>query len=452
MVLTKYNFIPLKKYKTFLILVFCFCCFVLYAQVRRSVLERKRHIIMERIKETKSQLNETAVKKQKTEQNQAFIQGDIEKKDAKMDVVSEQLDNSSESLIRSYEVISSLNEDIVQLRSDYGMIVRKAFYQQLNHNEIDFLLSSDDFNQLSQRFFYIKKIDQFKTRQVELIKGTMLALKNKINRLELKIEQKEQTLDNLQEQKEVLAEKLDLEEGKLSNLSKEESRLRNDLRIQKRQAERLDGIISAVISAEIAERRRAIQEAARAISAYRTKENDNTTVTTTPSTVNKKSRRRERKQRQEQESIARTNDVEIRETPEIKALSDNFRKNKGNLPWPVAQGAIVKNFGRQEHPSLRGVFTISNGVDIQTVENSDVKAVSNGKVVAVQFIVGSDYLVIVQHGSFYTVYSNLDRTYIRKGDTVSYKQSIGKVASNKVHFEVWNNSSRENPKSWLAKL
>lgn len=447
----RYNFFNFKKYKTFLILVFCSFCFVLYAQMRRSVLERKRHIIMERIKETKSQLNETAVKKQKTEQNQAFIQGDIQKKDAKMDAVSEQLDNSSESLLRSYEVISSLNEDVVQLRSDYGTIVRKAFYQQLNHNEIDFLLSSDDFNQLSQRFFYIKKIDQFKTRQVELIKGTILALKNKINRLELKIEQKEQTLDNLQEQKEVLAEKLDIEEGKLTHLSREEFRLRNDLKIQKRQAERLDGIIEAVISAEIAERRRAIQEAARSISAYRSKEN-NSTTSNMPSIANRKAKKRERKQSQEEESIARTNDVEIKETPEVKELSDNFRKNKGNLPWPVAQGAIVKNFGRQEHPSLRGVFTISNGVDIQTTQSSDVKAVANGKVVAVQFIVGSDYLVIVQHGSFYTVYSNLDRTYIRKGDNVAYKQSIGKVSNNKVHFEVWNNSSRENPKNWLAKL
>ncbi len=443
-------FFRLKKYfssKTILMLVCCIGVVWLYAQSRRSALERKRQIIMERMKETKSQLNETAQNKHKTAQNYAVLQGNIEKKDATIGVVNEQLDNSSESLIRKHEVIASLNDDLLQLRSDYGEVIRKTFRDQLNHSFLNFFFASDDFNQLSKRFFYVKNFDQFKKRQVFLIKATLASLRERINHLELKIEQKEQTLDDLNDQKSVLSEKLEVESDKLSDLSKAENRLKNDLRVQQRQAERLSATIESVISAEIADRKRVMQEAANAISAYRSKADNE--VKTERNIV--KSRRRKHVEA-EQESIARTNEVELRETPEIKALSDNFRNNKGSLPWPVRKGSITRFFGKQEHPTLRGIFTISNGIDIQTDESSEVTAVASGKVVAVQFIVGSDYLIIVQHGSFYTVYSNLDRSFVKKGDTVNFKQSIGKVSNNKVHFEVWNNSSRENPKNWLAKI
>ena len=96
-------------------------------------------------------------------------------------------------------------------------------------------------------------------------------------------------------------------------------------------------------------------------------------------------------------------------------------------------------------------MTSNNGIDIQTLEAADVTAVFAGKVVAVQFIPGSNFLVILQHGSYYTVYSNLDRSYVRKGDNINLKQAIGKISGNTVHFELWQNRSRENPAQWMAK-
>lgn len=431
-----------------LLLLFCAFFLVLYAQNNRSSLERKRNIILERIKETKSKLNETAETKRKTEQNQAVIQNNIEQKEATLGAVNEQLDNSSESLIRSHEVVESLNDDVLQLREDYGTTLRKAFRQHLNHSSLAFLLSSENFNQLSQRFFYIKQIDKYRKHQVTLIKATQFALKAKIDRLEVKIEQKEQKLEVIQEQKNVLDEKLNAEAERLSSLKKTERSLGRDLKMQERQAKRLDNAIENVIRAEILERQRVMQEAANAVAAYRSRNNN---VIVEPK-KEFRSRRSRNKKKEEQESIARTSEPELKETPEVKALSDNFRNNRGSLPWPVKKGSISRGFGRQEHPSLRGIFTISNGIDIKTDANAEVSAVANGKIVAVQFIVGSDYLVIVQHGSFYTVYSNLDRSYVHKGDIVSFKQNIGRAASDKVHFEVWSNSSRENPKNWLAKL
>ena len=431
-----------------------FCCvlfFVVFAGGDRVNLERKRQLILGRIKETKAKLNETAETKRKAQQNQAVIQNNIEQKKATLGAVSEQLGNSSKSLIRSHEVVESLGDDVLQLRSDYGTTLRKTFRQRLSHSVLAFLLSSENFNQFSQRFFYIKQIDKYRKHQVAFIKATQLSLKSKIDRLEVKIEQKEQKLELIQGQKQILDEKLNAEEDRLSDLKKSERRLSSNLKIQERQAERLENAIESVIKAEILERQRVMQEAANAVAAYRKKSEDDV-VNTTEKKTEFRSRRSKNKKKEEQETIARTSEPELKETPEVMALSDNFRNNKGNLPWPVKKGSISRGFGRQEHASLQGIFTISNGIDIKTDVNADVSAVANGKVVAVQFIVGSDYLVIVQHGSFYTVYSNLDRSYVHKGDVVNFRQNIGRASNDRVHFEVWSNNSRENPKNWLAKI
>lgn len=441
---TKYNF------RTVLLLMCCALFYVVFAQNNRSNLERKRQIILERIKETKSLLNETTETKRKSEQKQAVIQNNIEQKEVTLDVMNKQLDNSSESLIRSHEVVESLSDDILQIRSDYGSTLRKAFRQRLGHSALAFLLSSENFNQLSQRFFYLKQIDKCRKQQVLFIKATQTSLKEKIEHLEVKIEQREQKLEVVQEQKELLGTKLNEEEDRLSALKKSELSLKRDLQTQERKAKRLDKAIENVIRAEILERQRVMQEAANAVASYRRKRENNDIKSPEKSSPFRSRRSKQKEENQEQ--ISRTSEPELKETPEVRALSDNFRNNKGNLPWPVKKGSILRGFGRQEHASLRGIFTISNGIDIKTDENAEVSAVAGGKVVAVQFIIGSDYLVIVQHGSFYTVYSNLDRSYVHKGDVIGFKQNIGRAASDKVHFEVWSNSSRENPKNWLAKI
>jgi murein hydrolase activator len=439
----------LKTSRFFFVLIGCMMFFIVLAQSRRGNLEKKRQLLLQRIKSTQSELSQTAKDKKQTEKNYAQLQENIEQKEAKLTVVEEQIGQNEESLIRSHEVVEALQDDLQQLREDYGTVVRRAFRQRLQHNALAFLVATEDFNRLSQRFFYVRQIDRHRRYQVSLIRATQQSLKDKIDRIEAKIEQKEQVFATIQEQKTVLDEKLSKTEDKLSTLQVSEKKLKRDLKTQERQAKRLDNIIENIIAAEIAERQRLAREAAASIAAYRSKNNQSTTTDSKESKVSRK--RKRRKETANNDEIARTNDIELRETPEIQAISNNFRANKGRLLWPVRKGKIVRGFGKQEHPTLRGIFTINNGVDIATETNTEVYSVAEGKVVAIQYIVGSDYLVIVQHGSYYAVYSNLERTYLRNGDKVNFKQIIGRTSNNKVHFEIWSNSSRENPASWLAK-
>jgi len=123
----------------------------------------------------------------------------------------------------------------------------------------------------------------------------------------------------------------------------------------------------------------------------------------------------------------------------------------------VENGFISKGFGKQQHPTLKNIEITNNGVDIRTEEGANVRCVADGKVAGVQFVPGHDYTLIVQHGDFYTVYTNLASTSLLKGDEVKARQNIGQISTNNItgtselHFELWQQKERLNPALWIKK-
>lgn len=408
---------------------------IVYAQRTKRDLEQKRRKLLENIRQTKSELSETRQEKKNTEKKYAKIQENIEQKEHKIETVSEVISSSSELVERNYEVVNALSNDLIRVKSDYAAVMRRGFRQKLNYNLLGFLFSSDNFNQLYTRLHYLRQIDRFRKRQVKAILDTRADLEGSIVALEQGMARKADEISAIEAQKDALGQKLTKEEQKLDDLKHQEQKLNKELRRQEEKHEKLSAAIDNIIKMEIEERAKAARVAAEATKKMRKREKASETKIQNTTASSKK----------EEESIV------IKETPEVKALSDNFRNNRGKLPWPVRSGAVVRKFGRQPHPTLHNIMTSNNGIDIRTNPAADVTAVFAGKVVAVQFIPGSNYLVIIQHGSYYTVYSNLDRTYIHKGDEVTLRQTIGKVADDIVHFELWQNRSRENPSNWIAK-
>ena len=141
-------------------------------------------------------------------------------------------------------------------------------------------------------------------------------------------------------------------------------------------------------------------------------------------------------------------------TPEEKLISDDFAKNKGKLPWPVEQGFVSEKFGINVHPVFKQVKLNNAGITITTSRNADVRAVFKGVVTEIMFIPGDNNVVIVRHGNYLTVYSNLVEIFIKKGDTVNVKQKIGKLASSgessTLNFQVWKDKDNLDPQLWLT--
>jgi len=150
----------------------------------------------------------------------------------------------------------------------------------------------------------------------------------------------------------------------------------------------------------------------------------------------------------------------VKETKASKADGAGFLANKGKLSWPVPNGRVSRGYGKQQHPDHSGVFTYNNGVDILAAKGSNVQSVYKGVVSSVIIIPGAGKSVIIDHGSYKTVYSNLKEAYVTKGDKITSEQEIGSLLSrdgetmSKAHFEIIQTTAKGkikniNPSTWL---
>ncbi|MEY4432421.1 MAG: hypothetical protein RLZZ44_551, partial [Bacteroidota bacterium] len=143
-------------------------------------------------------------------------------------------------------------------------------------------------------------------------------------------------------------------------------------------------------------------------------------------------------------------------TPEAKIIADNFRANKGRLPYPVERGSITLGFGNQPHPVYKSLMVHNSGVEITTDQGANARAVFDGVVSSVITLSPVNRAVMIQHGDYFTVYQNLSSVSVSKGDKVSRKQSIGHVRSNGetgktvIKFLILQNTSYINPAGWLS--
>ena len=153
--------------------------------------------------------------------------------------------------------------------------------------------------------------------------------------------------------------------------------------------------------------------------------------------------------------VTEKKEVVMSETPASANLSSDFQANRGRFAWPVRRGVIVRGFGKQVHPDLSHVTIINNGIDIKTDANAEVSAIFTGEVVHIAFLSGYKNTVMVNHGKYYTIYSNLDQVNVSKGQKLNKGDKIGRAAVNgdtgntEVHFELWNKQSPLNPAIWL---
>lgn len=134
-------------------------------------------------------------------------------------------------------------------------------------------------------------------------------------------------------------------------------------------------------------------------------------------------------------------------TPEEKLISDDFAKNKGKLPWPVEEGFVSEKFGVNVHPLFKQVKLTNDGITVTTSAGADVRSVFTGTVVEIMFIPGYNNVVMIRHGNYLTLYSNIIKVYIRKGDVIKLKQKIGKLASDNessstLNFQIWRDKEK----------
>jgi len=407
----------LKIYiKHFFLLALFFIFLFSFSQNKKNKLENDKKKIEDEIIYTNNLIDKTNKNKQISINQLVIINNKIKKREQLISFLKNEISSINNKIDFNNKKIKDLSDELSSLKKEYAKMIYYAFKNKNSYDRMMFVFSSKDFNQAYQRMKYFQQYSSYRKLQASLIKSTQEEINNKTD--ELKTQKEKKIEIQLQEKKEkntLFQDKNDQNET-LKKLKQKEKKLRKDLRNKQKAANKLKKTIENIIAAEmkkVAEMKKAAE-----------KKTSTKTYTSTPE------------------------DIE---------LSKTFSSNKGKLPWPTETGIISSTFGEHPHPVLKRIKTKNNGIDILTNEGEKVRAVFDGVVSSILSIPNLNTVVIIKHGEYLTVYSNLSKVYVERGERVKTKQNIGIIYTNKseskseLNFQIWKGQQLQNPAYWIKK-
>jgi len=446
-------------------------------------LQAQRKQTLQNLETTNKMLKETKTSKRSSLNKLIIIKKNITERKVLIKNISSEIGQLDTEIVHLDVEKTKLQIRLESLKSDYAKLVQEAHINQNLYARIMFVLSAKTFDQSYRRLRYLQEYSDYRKDQVKEIEKVKTEIVHKNDSLQVH----KTTKVKVVQQKETEAQKLTKDEKNekvlLTDLQKKEKHLRADLRVQQKKASDLNNKIERIIAEEIRKadaKRLAVQRRRQADENRRVAENKRIANENRRIIAQNKRIAEDNKTKNQTKGASRnTTRAEIRAIkPEIKApdtsssssasvssltreetlLSGNFQRNIGRLPWPTSNGFISGHFGIQQHPVLTHVTTNNKGVYIQTPSGSNARAVYEGIVTQRFSIPGSNNGVIIQHGNYRTVYANLTQIYVKEGERVSAKQSIGKIYTddedgNKtvLYFQVWKDKSVQNPERWISR-
>ncbi|MBK6347046.1 MAG: peptidoglycan DD-metalloendopeptidase family protein [Bacteroidales bacterium] len=388
----------------------------LYGQDKKSQLQQKKAKIEEEINYTNKLLNETKKNKQVSLNQLVLLNKQIGKRQELISAISGEIGTLDKMIEETNDTIIRLTQTIKQLKEEYARMIYFASKNRNAYSRLMFIFSARDFNQAYQRLKYFQQYSSYRKNQVRVIQENQALLNEKIGLLQKQKSYKLSLKKSEETEKQKLTREKNEQDRTIKNLSQKEKELLKKLRDSEKAARKLQKAIEDLIAAEL----RKATEAAKKSG-------------TKPKPENK-----------------------FGLTPAELQLSSSFAGNKGRLPWPTERGVISSTFGEHPHPVLKGIKTKNNGIDITTSNGESARAVFDGDVTSTMTLPNYNNVVIIRHGEFLTVYSNLDQLFVKKGDKVKIKQKIGNIQADdsgktRLHFELWQGKNIQNPESWILK-
>ena len=413
----------------FVFLIGILSCNAAWAQSKKE-LEAKKAKIQKEIEQTNNQLQQVSKNKNATKEQITALKKKIALRQSLITTINSEINEIGNEITNTSNEITNLETKLEQLKADYTKLILYADKNKNVYQRLMFVFAANDFNQAYQRIKIIQEFAEYRRTQAVEIISTKNQLNGKKTELQQQVDEKTQLKQSEVSNKTQLEKEKVNQAELLAQLSLKEKALKKALAQKQKTKQNLDRAIERLIAKEIEKARK------------------KTTTTTAAKTTTPKSGSKTTAPKR----------VEISLTPEAEKLSNSFISNKGSLPWPVESGAISSSFGQHEHKDLKGVIINNNGVDILTRQNASARVLFNGVVSGIITLPGAGRAVIVRHGDFFTVYSNLESVSVSTGQNLSTKQSIGMVASSQespgkgeIHLEIWRNSEKLNPQSWIAR-
>lgn len=428
-----------RQIKNIIISIVFIICFVsAQSQNDKKKLQENKKKIEQEIRFTNQLLKETKKDKQNSLNQLIVLKNQINKREELITNINQEINVINSEINYTQNSVEKLVNDLSNLKTEYAKMIIAANKNRGSNNILMFIFASENFNQAFQRVKYYKQYASYRKAQAQLITNKQSELSQK--RLEL-LSQKQsqnQLLANNETEKTQLTYEQETKNKAVQQLQKTEKELLKTLRKKESEAKKLQKDIEYIISEEV----RKAKEASKLRAVNKAKPEKNTS---NPSKTEK-----------EEVKVKTTSEI-LTDTPEEMALSNSFATNRGKLPWPSEKGIISSTFGNHSHPELPGIVINNDGIDITTNKGATARAIFNGDVTAVISGPNGNDVVIIRHGNFLSVYSNLASVYVRRGEKVSTKQRIGLISTNDdddktiLQFQIWKGNSKLNPAEWISR-
>ena len=378
-----------------------------------SELQQRKKKALENLELTSNLIEKTSKSKTKSLTQLNLLNAEIKQRQSVINTLNAEIRGINKDLNKLRNETNKLQQQLDTLKKEYAKLMYHTYYKKSKYDELMFVLSAKDFSESFRRYRYIKQYSEYCQKKTEEITATKKALSEKLKQTE---KVRAERLVVLNERKKE-STKLQNEKNKQNKLIKDLKKKEKQLKAELKKQQQLDNKLNDQIEKKIAE---------------------------------------EAKKSSKPSSSGGGKTYTL--TKEEKLLSGNFEKNQGRLPWPVLKGIVVGQFGIHPHPVLKHVTTNNKGIYIQCPKGSQARAVFDGEVTQVFTIAGSNKTVIVKHGLYRTVYSNLIKVNVKAGDKIKTKDTIGTIYSDpedgdktELYFQVWKDKNIHNPENWLAK-
>lgn len=341
----------------------------------------------------------------------AVLERQIKLQDNLINNITGEIGYLDTSIQQNSKRIDSLSSELESVKVKYAAMIRYANRNQNSNNQMLFLLSSQDFNQAYKRFIYLRQYADYRRKQAERISEFKNSIGGQLLEFNKRKEQKQNLLVSKVRQTQIIEQQKKQQNDVYSDLQQKEKDLKRKLDNQRKAELRLQQEIERVISDE-----------AKKVTRKKSKEPG------------------------------------LALTPAEKVLSGDFSNNRGKFPWPVQRGLITDHFGDHPHAVLKYVIVRNSGIDITTQANAKARAIFKGEVTKVVSIPGANFAVIIRHGNYLTVYSNLSDVYVKAGQSVEIKDEIGSIFTDQnddnktvLKFQLWRESTKLDPEDWLIR-
>ena len=427
--------------------LFCFSAMASSAQTREE-LERQRQELKKEIEQTEKLLNNNKAQTKENLLQWKLINNKVNLQDRVIENISKDLRMLDNNIFTIQKDIRKYDKLLDTLKQEYARSMVYAYKNRSNYEFLNFIFSADNFNDAIKRISYLKSYRNYREMQGENILRTQNLRRKRMGDLGGAKIQKSSTLKVQSKEMQALEDQQKEKDRILAELKKQGKTFNNQITAKKRQMAKVSNAIAAAIKkAQNLARKEALAKAAK-----EERERKDATAKNNPASNNSNSNSNTKSIASKTRVAAPAKKVEsVLLNAENVALNTSFERNRGSLPWPLDRGLVLMHYGKNRLPS--GSELVVTSTTISADIGSAVKAIFDGTVIMAQEVEDMQ-VVTIQHGRYFSTYSNLNGVSVQKGQQVKTGQVIGKVSANfdgvgAIDFYMSNETSNFDPEHWL---